>query len=67
MNIAIELPDDVASLVETQPDQKDFLIEAIRREWSRRVAVGQLLKLSERVSARNAGITEAQLEDILRD
>ncbi|MBU0500454.1 MAG: hypothetical protein KJ558_03860 [Gammaproteobacteria bacterium] len=67
MNIAMDLPDDVANLVETQPDKRGFLIEAIKREWSRRTAVAQLLQLSERVSSRTKDMTEAQLEALLRD
>lgn len=67
MNIALDLPDDVASLVEAQPDKRGFLIEAIQREWSRRAAVTRLLHLSEQISSRNKELTEAQLEDLLRD
>jgi dTDP-4-dehydrorhamnose 3,5-epimerase-like enzyme len=67
MNIALDLPDEVASLVESQPDKRGFVIEAIQREWSRRNAVAQLLQLSERVSFRNKAMTEAQLEELLRD
>jgi hypothetical protein len=67
MHTAIDVPDEVANLVESQPDKRAFLIEAIQRESSRRDAVTQLLRLSERVSARNAGVTEAQLEALLRD
>ena len=67
MHAAIEVPDEVADLVEAQLDKRGFLIEAIQREWSRRNAVTQLLELSERVSARNDGLTDQQLEALLHD
>ncbi len=67
MNIDIDLPDDVATLVDEQSDKRAFLIEAIKREWLRRSAVIQLLQLSERVSSKNRDITDSQLEDLLRD
>jgi hypothetical protein len=67
MHIAIDLPDEVADLVEAQPDKQGFLVEAIRREWSRRKAVARLIELSGRVSKRNEEMTEAQLEALLRD
>jgi len=67
MNIAVEVPEEVAKIVEAQPDKQGFLIEAIQREWSRRNAVKQLLKLSERISARREGMTDVQLEKLPRD
>jgi hypothetical protein len=65
MNLAIDLPDDIIKLVRNLPDQRNFLVEAIQREWQRRKALAQLLKLSERVSTRNQGITDQQLVDLL--
>mgnify|MGYP001168454434 CR=1 FL=1 len=67
MKLAIDLPDDLAVLVRNLPDQRNFLVEAIQREWQRRKAVAQLLQLSERVSARHPDVTDEQLEDLLRD
>jgi hypothetical protein len=67
MNLAIDLPDDIAVLVRNLPDQRNFLVEAIQREWQRRKAVAQLLKLSARVSARHPNMTDEQLEELLRD
>ncbi|MEZ5537717.1 MAG: hypothetical protein R3F02_19115 [Thiolinea sp.] len=67
MNLAVDLPDDIATLVKGLPDQRNFLVEAIQREWQRRKALARLLQLSERVSARNQDLTDQQLEDLLRD
>lgn len=67
MNLAIDLPDDIAVLVRNLPDQRSFLVEAIQREWQRRKAVAQLLKLSVQISARHPNMTDEQLEDLLRD
>ncbi len=67
MNLAIDLPDDIAVLVRNLPDQRSFLVEAIQREWQRRKAVAQLLKLSARISARHPNMTDEQLEVLLRD
>ena len=67
MNLAIDLPDDVAQLVRNLPDQRGFLIEAIMREFQRRKALAALFKLSEKVSNRHPELTEQQLEDLLRD
>lgn len=66
MNLAIDLPEDIIKLVRNLPDQRNFLVEAIQREWQRRKSLAQLLKLSERVSTRNQDMTEQQLEDLLR-
>ena len=67
MNIAIDLPDEVATLVETQSDQQGFLIEAIQREWQRRKALSRLMQLSEQVSARSGEMNESQLEALVDD
>ena len=65
MNLAVDLPDDIIKLVRNLPDQQNFLVEAIQREWQRRKALAQLLKLSERISTRNQSMTDQQLEDLL--
>ncbi len=67
MNLAIDLPDDVLVLVNNLPDQRSFLIEAIRREWQRRKALAQLNRLSEQVSNRHTELTDQQLDDLLND
>ncbi len=67
MNIAVDLPDDVAGLVAAQPDRRGFLIDAIRRESDRRDALAQLMGLSERVSARSGGLSDEALEALVRD
>ena len=67
MNLAIDLPDDVLVLVNNLPDQRSFLIEAIRREWQRRKALAQLNRLSEQVSNRHPELTDQQLDDLLND
>ena len=65
MNLAVDLPDDIIRLVRNLPDQQNLLVEAIQREWQRRKALVQLLKLSERISTRNQSMTDQQLEDLL--
>ena len=65
MNLAVDLPDDIIKLLRNLPDQQNFLVEAIQREWQRRKALAQLLKLSERISTRNQSMTDQQLEDLM--
>lgn len=65
MNLAVDLPDDIIKLLRNLPDQQNFLVEAIQREWQRRKVLAQLLKLSERISTRNQSMTDQQLEDLL--
>lgn len=67
MNLAIELPDEIAQLIRNLPNQSDFLVEAIQRELQRREALEALIELSKKVSKRNEGITDQQLEELLRD
>jgi hypothetical protein len=67
MNIAIDLPDDVAAIVAAQPDRQGFLIDAIRRESDRRGTLVQLMQLAERISTRFSGTSDAELEALVRD
>ncbi|OQX12904.1 MAG: hypothetical protein BWK73_13705 [Thiothrix lacustris] len=67
MNLAIDLPDDIAQVVRNLPDQRGFLLEAIQRELQRRKALAALFKLSAKVSTRNQRMTDQQLEELLRD
>ncbi len=67
MNLAIDLPDDLEQAVRNLPDQRSFLLEAIKRELQRRTAVKRLLALSETVSRRNEHLSDAQLQELLLD
>jgi hypothetical protein len=60
MNLAIDLPDDIAQVVRNLPDQRGFLLEAIQRELQRRKAQqasvpngDAIARICERIAARN--------------